>query len=251
MIDERMAKAAFNAKELAIMSVDIAIARDYSHQLSSPRAERHLAAVRTIRASRNGLIQLPGPRLMAIRTVQQGSCWTNLDAVAALGTIQPTTISSDHSVCAAIARFDGLLAHPFIAHSGATLAENATLRIVGDHRRKILLRLGILPFNEALFEIAPIERELLQFALAAAIAHGTIKRVIREQKLEHRTLRFVDLFALGCHDHAVIADNRARGLQLRHLLDAHEAHATRCLQSEIGVVAEGGNIELVLAAHVD
>src|SRR5437667_1989634 len=96
----------------------------------------------------------------------------------------------------------------------------------------------ILLFRETLFEIAPIESQLLQFAFAAAIAHRTIERMIGEQKLEHRALRLLDLFALRRHHHAVSADYRAGSLQLRHLLDPHQTHATRSLQSKIGVIAE-------------
>src|SRR5437867_1155024 len=143
MIDERMAKTAFDAEKLTIMSVNIAIARDDTHQLRSARAERHLASIRAIRASRNDLIELPRPSLMAIRTIEQRSRRTNLDAIAALRAIQPTAVSSDDCICAAITGLDGLLAHPFITYPRATLAEDAALGIVCNHRRKIFLRLGI------------------------------------------------------------------------------------------------------------
>src|SRR5207302_3467342 len=83
------------------------------------------------------------------------------------------------------------------------------------------------------------------------IAYRTIERMIREQELEHRALRFLDLFTLRSDYHAVGANDRAGGLELRHLFDANEAHATRSLQSQIGVITERGNIELVFAAHVD
>jgi hypothetical protein len=64
-------------------------------------------------------------------------------------------------------------------------------------------------------------------------------------------LSFLNLFALRGDNHAVSANDRAGGLQFRHLLDAHQAHATRGLKSEIGVIAERRNIELVFAADVD
>ena len=75
--------------------------------------------------------------------------------------------------------------------------------------------------------------------------------MIRQQKLEHRTLRLLDLLALSGDDHAVGTGDRAGGLELRHLLDAHQAHATRGLQRQVGVVAERRNRESVLATHVD
>ena len=62
--------------------------------------------------------------------------------------------------------------------------------------------------------------------------------MVGEEKLEHRTLCLLDLFALRRHNHAVGTNDRAGGLQLWHLLDAHQTHATRSLQSQIGVIAE-------------
>src|SRR5690349_24477036 len=75
--------------------------------------------------------------------------------------------------------------------------------------------------------------------------------MVREQKLSHAALRFFNLFTLRRDDHAVSAGNRAGRLQLRHLLDADETHATRSLQREIGVITKGWNIETFFAAHVD
>ena len=187
---------------------------------------------------------------MTVGCVQQCAGRANLNAVTALRTIQPTAVRANHGVGAAIAGFDRFFAHPFVADARATLAENAALRIVGDHRRKISLRLGVLTFDESLFEIAPVESQLLQLALATAIADRTIKRMIRQQEFEHRTLRFLNFLTLRRDHHAVRADDRARGLQLGHLLDAYQAHATRGLQSEISVVAERRNVETVVATNI-
>ena len=175
---------------------------------------------------------------MTISSIQQRSRRTNFNAVATLRAIQPAAISSDYRVRAPIAGFDSVFAHPFVADARASFTQYAALRIVGDHRRKIFLGMIILLFREALFEIAPIKRQLLQLAFAASIAHRTIKWMIGEQKLEHRALRLLDLFALRRHHHAIRADDRAGSLQLRHLLDAHQTHPTRSLQSKIGVITE-------------
>src|ERR1043166_9612167 len=130
--------------------------------------------------------------LMPIRSIEQRSRRTNLDAIAPLRTIQPAAERANDRVRATIARFDGFFTHPLIAHARAALAEDAALRIVGDHRRKILLRLRILAFDESFFEIPPVESQFLQYAFAAAIAHRTIERMICQQKFEHRTLRLFD-----------------------------------------------------------
>src|SRR6266550_1617348 len=55
MIDEGMAEATFDTKELAVKAIYIAIARHDSHQLVAARAERHLATIRTIGARGNRL----------------------------------------------------------------------------------------------------------------------------------------------------------------------------------------------------
>src|SRR6185437_5152391 len=133
----------------------------------------------------------------------------------------------------------------------AALAENASLRIVRDHWREIALGVVVLFLGETFFEAAPVERHLLQLTLTTTIAHRAIERMVGEQKLGHATLCFFDLLTLRGDDHAVRANDRAGRLQLRHLLDTHETHATRSLQREIGVITEGWNIETFFAAHVD
>src|SRR5205807_9842185 len=102
---------------------------------------------------------------MTISSIQQSSGRANFNTVAALGAIQPASVSSDYRVRATIAGFDRIFAHPLIADARAAFAENAALRIVGDHRRKILFRLRVLAFDDSLFEIAPIKCQLLQLAL--------------------------------------------------------------------------------------
>ena len=84
VIDEWMSEAALDAEELTIQSVDVTVARDYTHQLATARPERHLAAIRAISTSRNSLRQFPWPRLMTISSVKQGPCRADLDTVTAL-----------------------------------------------------------------------------------------------------------------------------------------------------------------------
>src|SRR5438067_847740 len=98
---------------------------------------------------------------MAIGSVKQGSRRANLDAIAALRTIQPSAEPANARVGAAIAGFARFFTHPLIADTSATLAEDAALRIVGDHGGKIFFRLRIFAFNKALFQVAPIESQFL------------------------------------------------------------------------------------------
>src|SRR5690348_1346217 len=143
--------------------------------------------------------------LMTVRPIEQRSRRTDFNAVAALGTIQPSAIGADDRIRTAIAGLDRLLTHPLVADTRATFAENAALRVVCDHRRKIFFRMIVFLFRESLFQVAPVKSLLLQLALSTTIANGAVQRMIREQKLKHRTLRFLNLFALRGDDHAVSA----------------------------------------------
>src|SRR5437773_12497416 len=98
---------------------------------------------------------------MPIGSVEQRSRRANLDAVSALRTIQPATESADDRVRSPIAGLDRFFTHPLVADARAALAENATLWIVGDHGGKICLRLRVLTFDEALFEVHPVKGQFL------------------------------------------------------------------------------------------
>src|SRR6266566_2557408 len=150
---------------------------------------------------------------MAISSVEQGPGRADFDAVAALRTIQPAAVCADDRVRATIAGFDRIFAHPFVTDACATLAQDAALRIVCDHRGKIFLRIVVFLFRKAFFQVAPVESQLLQFALAAAITDRAIQWMISEQELHHRTLSLLDLFTLRRDYHAVGANDRAGGLQ--------------------------------------
>ena len=60
-----------------------------------------------------------------------------------------------------------------------------------------------------------------------------------------------DLVALGGDDHAFGDRRGAGGLQLRHLFQAHQAHAAGRLQRKAGVVTELRNGDARLAAGLD
>src|SRR5262249_41439066 len=96
----------------------------------------------------------------------------------------------------------------------------------------------VLLFRETFFQSAPVKRHLLEFALTASIANGTIEWMIGEEKLRHSSLGLFDLLTLCGYNHAVGTGDGAGGLEFRHLLDAHQTHTTRGLECEIRVVAE-------------
>ncbi len=133
--------------------------------------------------------------------------------------------------------------HAFAANADAAVAQNAARAVEVHHRRPLLLVAMVLHVHELRFGGAVLEGHVLQFALAAGIAHRAVERMVGEQQLEHRLARLLDLVALG-GDHHALGDRRgARGLQLGHLLDFHQAHAAGALQREAGVIAERRHLD--------
>src|SRR5688572_23790379 len=107
---------------------------------------------------------------MAVGGVEERARRADLDAVAALRAVEPALVRADDRVDAPAPGLDGVLAHPLVADARATLAEDAALRVVGDDGREELFGEGVLLLGEALFQPAPVEDHLLEFALAAAVA---------------------------------------------------------------------------------
>src|SRR5689334_354533 len=67
--------------------------------------------------------------------------------------------------------------------------------------------------------------EILQRTFAAFVADGAVERMVDQQEFEHARARFDDLGTACADDHALGADGRTGGLQLRHLFDLHDADA--------------------------
>src|SRR5436305_5507646 len=115
-------------------------------------ADTHLHSIRAVRVGCDRLIELPRARLMTIGPVEKCPRRTNLDAVAALRTVQPAAVCTDDRVDSAISGFDGFFTHPLIADPCAAFAQDAALRIVSHDRRKKFLGLSVLAFGKALFD---------------------------------------------------------------------------------------------------
>ena len=72
---------------------------------------------------------------MSIGCVEQRTGRTNLNTVSALRTIKPAEVGADYCVSSSSSGFDGFFSHPFVANPRASLAEDASLRIISDHWR--------------------------------------------------------------------------------------------------------------------
>src|SRR2546421_87337 len=82
VIDERVREAPLDAKELAVVTVNITVARNDAHNFAAARADRELTAVGAERAGRSRALKLPRARLMPVSRVEQSARRADLDAVA-------------------------------------------------------------------------------------------------------------------------------------------------------------------------
>ena len=228
MIREVERVAALDAQELAVNPRPVAIVTP--NNLVVADTERGLATIGTMRANRAHMLHLPRPRLVAIRSAGQRAHRTDVDAGAALVAFQVVAIvGGNFRNHAAIDHAQRAHSHAFIADAHAAEAENAARRIEEDDWRKLLFGRVDLGFGVSTFPRAVAEHHVLQFALAALIAHRAIERMVGQQELEHVFARVADLFGVGAHDHAFGDHLRAGGLHLRHLFDFDQAHAARAL----------------------
>ena len=85
--------------------------------------------------------------------------------------------------------------------------------------------------------------EVLQLAVAVDLALHALVGVVAEQDLEHEAARVAGILALGVDDHALEHRRRAGRLQPACLLDRDDAHAAGAHVAQVGMVAEGGDVD--------
>src|SRR5579863_8791968 len=241
MVCEIEGVATLDAKEISVGAALVAIvaAYDFHAGVCAPDAQSGLAAITAVRADRTDVLHLPRARFVAVRARGECANRTNVDAHAALFALQVIFfIRGDNRADAAILDAKRPHIHAFAANPHAAVAEDAAWPVKKHHRRPLLLVLVILRLHKLRFGGAVGECHVLQFALAARIAHRAIQRMIAQQHLQHRLPRLLDLIAVGSDDHALAYHRGARGLQLRYLLDLHQAHAARALQREVGLITK-------------
>src|SRR5688572_10498934 len=153
---------------------------------------------------------------------------------------------------AAVAAIDGAdlrVAVDFGHEPDAPRAQDAAIAIQHQRRAKIDIGFHALAVDRAARKIhaalVVAERvgKILQRALAALVAHRAIERVVDEQELEDALAALHRVGVLRVHNHALGHWGRARRLQLRHLLDLHEADTARRVDAETGVVAVIGDLD--------
>src|SRR5580693_3919773 len=189
MFDEIECVAALDAQKLAVDAAAIAIIA--ANNLSVTHAERGLASIRAVRADSADVLHLPRTRLVAITTTGQRADGANVDAGAAFIAFQMIVmVGKDFRNRAAVRHAQRAHTHAFVTYAHAAVAQDAARRIKKYHRRPLLLIDVLLPLGKAAFARAVAEHHVLQLALAAFIANGTIQRMIGQQEFERALARF-------------------------------------------------------------
>ncbi len=132
----------------------------------------------------------------------------------------------------------------------AAIAEDAARTIEENDRGPLLLLAMVLDLDELRAACPVLEGHVLQFALAARVAHRAVERMVGQHQLQHGLARLMDLVRIGGDDHALGHLGGAGGLQLWHCFNALQAHPARRLQRQAGVITEGRNFDADFAASL-
>ena len=189
-LHEIESEAALGAEKVTVDAAFVAVvgANDLRSVVGLAYAERDLAAVRAMGADGGDVVHLPGARLVAIAAAGERAHRAHVNAHAALLAIElarlavgSDAIGSDHGACTAVLHAQCPHIHALAAHANAAVTENAARAIVVDGRRPLLLVAMMLGLGVEAFARAVLEGHVLQFALAAGIAHRAIERVVPQQ----------------------------------------------------------------------
>src|SRR5580704_2921355 len=241
MVGEVEGITSLDAEEIAVNAtfVPIVTAHDLHAGIGTSYGQRCFATVCTVRARGADVLHLPWPRLVTVRARGQRAHGTNIDTHPAFFTLQVIfAIGSDNGTHAAILHAQGPDIHALAADSDAAVAQDATRPVEIHHWRPLLLFLVIFGLHVFGLGGAIGESHILQFALAAGIAHWAVQRMIAEQEFYHRFAGLMNLITVRGDDHTLADHRSAGGLQLWHFLDLHQTHSAGALQRKVRVVTE-------------
>ena len=197
-----------------------------------------------MRANRADVVHLPRASLVAVGAGRKRADRADVDAHAALFAIQMIVlVGGDERADTAVLDAQRPDIHGLTANADTAITEDAARPIEKHHRRPLLLFFVVLGLHELRLGGTVRERHVLQFTLAARIAHRAIQRMVPEQQLDHGLARLTYFIAVGGDDHAFGNHRRTGGLQLGHLLDFDNAHAASALQRQVGVITKGGHFD--------
>ena len=88
--------------------------------------------------------------------------------------------------------------------------------------------------------------QILQFAMAVALAGLAIPIVIVQEQFDDVAAGLADLRRVGLHLHAFPDLDAARGHVVAHALHVHDAHAAGAGHAQVGMIAEPGDADAEL-----
>ena len=205
---------------------------------------RDVAPFRTLRTDgigRNGVV--PWPRLESVITRRDRADRTHVHEVAGEDRMDAFFLErGDLAAVPAIDDVDLCVAVDVPHEANAPRAEDASLPVQHQRRAEINVPFDALPVENSPRKLHPARigsegvSEILQRAFAAFVANRTVERMIDEQELEDAGPRLNHLRGPRQHSHPVRAGRGTRRLQLRHLLNLHNADAAGPVDADAGVV---------------
>src|SRR4029453_6867171 len=131
-----------------------------------------------------------------------------------------------------------------LAHEAdAPRAEDAAVAIEHQCRTEVDVCFHSLPIEDTTRKVhsAPggseAVGEILQRTLAALVAHRAVERMVDEKKFQNTGASRGRFRVTRRDHHALGAESRTRGLQLRHFLDLDDADSARAIDGQSGMEA--------------
>jgi len=213
-----------------------------------------VAAIGTLRAHTPGSLEVPGAGDEAVLAVGERAHRADLGEVALEGGAQRPAVEGRHrGLHPALLEDDLLLAGDLVVVAHAAPAEDTALLVELDavRQRHRLVEVHLVGDRHPRRLGTVADGEVLEVALAAAVADRAVERVVEEQELEHTLTRLRHRVGLGV-DHHPLADVGGAGrLQLGHLLDLDQAHPAHRHRVHLGMGAVDRDVDAHIGCGVE
>ena len=226
---------------------------EQAHEAVRRRLQRAPALHRARVARGLDGLEVPRPGLEPVLARGERAHRADLHGVAREVRVErlPGEVEHLHAV-AAVDEVDQRVARDLVGEARAPAALDAALA-VEQHELAEPDRLLEVPLllDEARLAGTERERLVLQRALAAAVAHRAVERMVHEQELEDAVLDLLHRVGLCAADHSLGDRRGARGRESTHTVDLDEAHAAHADRLHPLVPAETRDVDAVLLRGLD
>ena len=192
------------------------------------------------------------PHAAGAPLLQEGGRRADVDALSALDAdrfvhLRPVGRSDDRVEAAALLA-EVVDALDLAADADAAAAKHALLRVADQGVARQVDGHLLAAALEVPRPHAQRIGQVLQFAVAVAVAGLAVLGVVVQQQFDDVTAGLADVGRVGLDLHALPHQLAAGGHVEAHLLDLDHAHAAGALQAQVGVVAEPGDADPELLA---